>query len=439
MKLLLTPRAYLMLLGFTPLLALSTWIPFMWLVALVYLLMVLGAIIADVRATAKPADFVVSRSHDQRLSLGADNAVTVTIESLQRPAAALSVRDEYPDTFEASTQTLGEVQLEPRGQTTLRYTIRPPRRGNFRFGDTNLRWRGPFGLIRRQCRFNTAGDVRVYPNLLDIRRYELLAKRGRLSELGFRKVRLRGSGTEFERLRDYTTDDEYRRIDWNATARLSRPIVREYETEKSQNIVIMLDAGRLMRAPVGLTQKLDYTINAALMLTYVAAIRGDRVGLSVFTDTPVRYLTPRPGKAQFQRMLGVLYDIEGQPVESSYARAVADVLSRQKKRALVVMFTDIISGIGEDALVAQIGLLAPRHVPLVVTVSDPDVVALANAEVRDSTSLYERAVAEQVLDGRAITLQQLRSRGVRTLDVPADKLTVEVVNRYLALKQTGVV
>ncbi len=461
---LLTRRAVLLLLLFVPLLAAATFAPAFLPIALIYLLMVFGMLAFDWRLSPRKEHFAVQRRHDQRLSLGAENQVIVTLTNRSARTVNVEMRDEYPPTFDSSAVILNraarvEIQSEtgvrdkqpqtdakpfepsssiaPGETAHFRYTLMPPRRGNYEFGDVNLRWSGVLGLIRKQASYALRGEIKVYPNLLDIKRYELLTKRGHLTEMGLRRTRILGGGTEFERLRDYNRDDEYRKIDWKATARRNKPIVRVYETERSQNIMILLDAGRLMRAPVQRLSKLDFSVNAALMLTYVAGLRGDRVGMLTFADEAVNYLAPKAGKGQFQKMLSLLYAIEAQPVESSYGQAVAYLNSRHKKRSLVVVFTDISSGLGETALVSQVALLAPRHMPLVVTLSDSDVVALANHPITDSRTLYERALAEQALNSRELVMQSLRRRGVHTLDVSANRLTIEVINRYLEIKARG--
>jgi uncharacterized protein (DUF58 family) len=300
-----------------------------------------------------------------------------------------------------------------------------------------MRWWGVLGLIIRQARFAAATDVKVYPNLLDIRKYELLVRRGQLQEMGLRHTRMLGSGTEFERLREYQFDDEFRRIDWKAMARRGKPITREFETERSQNILCMLDVGRLMRSPVGDLAKVDYAINAVLMLSYVAGLRGDKVGLLAFADQVTHYLAPRAGKGQFYRMLALLYAVESQPVESDYTRAFAYLGTRHKKRSLIVVFSDLASGLAAKAVVAQVAPLYPRHLPLLVAISDPSVVELAHLAPVDSSSVYQRAVAEQLLDERTLIMESLRQRGVLTLDVPANELTISVVNKYLELKARG--
>jgi uncharacterized protein (DUF58 family) len=276
--------------------------------------------------------------------------------------------------------------------------------------------------------------VKVYPNLLDVRRYDLLLRRNRLQELGLRHSRMFGQGTEFERLREYLPDDEYRRINWKATARRRRPVTTEYQTERSQNIVAVLDIGRMMQSPVAHMAKLDYVVNAVLFLTYVASGKGDKVGVMTFADQVHQFIGPQHGRGQFYRILELLYAVEAQPVEPDYRRALSYLALKQRKRALVVIFTDLSGGMSMEALVSHVSVLARRSLPLVVTISDPDIHAAAGQQPDDSLSVYQRAAAAQLLDERRLALEQLERQGVLTLDVPANQLSMAVINRYLELK-----
>lgn len=461
---LFTRRALLLVLLTTPLLAVGTIAPGMLYVAIGYLALVVAMIAADRLLSPQPREFTLTRKNDSRLSLGAENRVVISITNGSRRTVRVVARDEYPPQFRAAVIVLdanalvnaGEtarakttrehpVTLRPHETVQLAYYVNPPRRGDYQFGDLNLRWWGILGLMIRQARFPAAEPVKVYPNLLDIRKYELQARKGMLQEIGLRQARMLGSGTEFERLREYQLDDEFRKIDWKATARRGKPVTREFETEKSQTVMCLLDTGRLMRPPVSdaanqsghALAKLDYAVNAVLMLSYVAGLRGDRVGLLSFADDVASYLVPKAGRGQFYKMLATLYAVESQPVESDYVRAFAYLGAKHKKRSLIVIFSDIATGIAADTLVRQIAPLSPRHVPLLVAISDPTVVQIARQMPRDSVGVYERAVAEQLVDERALILEKLRQRGVLTLDVPANQLTVAVVNKYLELKARG--
>lgn len=428
-----TPRGVLLLLLAAPILAAGTWASALQWAAGLYALLCLALLALDWRLAESTLRFEVMRQHDTKLNLGAENVIRLSVRNRSRRPAVFWLRDEPPDAFEIDNRLLsGQAAAGStwRGQ----YHVRPLRRGDYRFGDLNLRWAGPLGLAVRQARFNAAGPVKVYPNLLDVRRYDLLLRRNRLQELGLRHARMFGEGTEFERLREYLPDDEFRRINWKATARRNRPVTVEYQTERSQNVIAVLDTGRMMQSPVANIAKLDYVVNAVLLLAYVATGKGDKIGLMTFADSVARYVGPKQGRGQFYRMLELLYAVEAEPVEPDYRRALSYLALKQRKRSLVVIFTDLSGGLGMQSLVSHVSVLAKRSLPLVVTISDPDIHAAARQRPRDSLAVYQRAAAEQLLDERRVALDTLRQQGVLALDVPANQLSVAVINRYLELK-----
>lgn len=429
----ITTRALFFLLLTTPLLMASAWWPALRWLALGYGGIMLGLLVADWRRAGDVRRFRVARAHDERLSLGADNPVVVTVENRSPLPAALRVRDEAPDAFVIDTPIM-DAEIAPRGTWAGTYHVRPLRRGDYRFEKINLRWRGPLGLVLRQGAVDLTEPVKVYPNLLDIRRYDLLLRRNRLQEMGLRAVRRQGEGTEFERLREYLPDDDFRRINWKATARRNRPITAEYQTERSQTVLTAIDVGRMMQAPVHRMAKLDYVINATLLLSYVAVSKGDKVGAMSFANDVQHFVRPRQGRGQFYRILELLYGVDAEPVEPDYQRAFSYLNSRQRTRALVVIFTDLSGGMTVQTLEANVALLARRSLPLVVTISDPEVVAAAEQRPTDSLSAYQRAAAAQLMDERRLVLDRLRQRGVLVLDVPANQLSIAVIDQYLALK-----
>jgi uncharacterized protein (DUF58 family) len=436
-------RGILLLLLAAPLLAAGTWVPALEWVGLGYLGLCLGLFLLDWRLAESVSRFEVARLHDSKLSLGAENAVRLTVRNRRERGTTLQVRDEPPDAFLAD-RLLHEGTVGPRDTWAAVYHVTPPRRGDYRFGQITLRWLGPLGLVRRQGAVREIGTedgvikgeapVKVYPNLLNVRRYDLLLRQNRLRELGLRHTRLVGEGTEFERLREYLPDDDFRHINWKATARRNRPVTTEYQTERSQTILALIDTGRMMQSPVEHIAKLDYVINAALFLGYVAAGVGDKVGVMTFADDVQRFLSPRQGRGQFYRMLEFLYAVEPQPVEPNYERAFNYLAVKQRKRALVLIFTDLSGGGSMQQLLAHVSLLARRSLPLVVTISDPDVVAASRARPENSQAVYRQAAAQTLLRERRVILDRLERQGVLTLDVPANQLSIAVINRYLELK-----
>jgi uncharacterized protein (DUF58 family) len=428
-----TLRGILVLLLAAPIIALGAWLRNMEWIGWAYASFALILFALDWRLAGRVDRFDVARVHDTKLSLGAENAVTVSVRNRSRRGTRLTVRDEAPEEFKIETRVL-EGDVPPLGTWSGVYHLQPLRRGDYKFGDLHLRWLGPLKLVVRQGRVKAAEPVKVYPNLLDVRIYDLLLRRNRLQEMGLRTTRMFGEGTEFERLREYLPDDEFRRINWKATARRNRPVTVEYQTERSQSVIAVLDTGRMMQSPVADIAKLDYAVNAVLFLTYVATGKGDRVGMMSFADDVSHYLAPRQGRGQFYRMLEVLYAVDATQVEPDYRKALTYLAVKQRRRALVVIFTDLSSGASMDSLVAQVSLLARSSLPLVVTISDPDIHAASKRQPHDSLTVYQRAAATQILDERRVALDTLRRRGVLTLDVPANQLSFSVINRYLELK-----
>ncbi|HVX30160.1 MAG TPA: DUF58 domain-containing protein, partial [Nitrolancea sp.] len=380
MSLLPTRRLFLLCAATALPLALGSLLrPFLF-VALLYLLALAVVVVFDVRHGPTPGDLNVERMHERRLSLGEPNIVTLRVRWKRGETSGphrLWLRDEPPPEIPGPVPLLNGT-IEPGGAWEGRYELRPVRRGNFQFGSVWVRIETPLRLIVRQFSYPLVEPAHVYPNLRAIQRYDLLAQRGRLAELGVHRTRYLGRGNEFERLRDYQPDDEYRRINWKATARRNHPVTIEYETERSQSLLLLLDSGRLMGSPVGDLDKLDHALNSALLLAYVASKMGDRVGALAYADQVRAFVPPARGDQQFHLVLDVLHPLRALPVEADPRRMVAYLAARQSRRSLVILFTDLAAEIEADALVASLSLLARRHLVVVASLSDPDLMALAD-------------------------------------------------------------
>lgn len=453
----LTLRWYGLALLVPALLLLSAFAPVLTPLAPIYAFGLLLVTWLDRRGAGKADQFTLQRQNDQKLSLGVPNPVTLEIYSRAARSQSVTVRDEppvgMPITHNEKKSALkaeagGELVTLPRETQRLTYYLRPVKRGDYQFGDLNLRWGGPLGLYVRQAAYKTAVPVKVYPNIYEIRRYELLIQRDQLADMGLKNVRLRGEGTAFESLRDYTPDDPYRSINWKATARRGKPISTDYEPERSQRVVILLDVGRMMRGAIRVDDpngeawnmaKVDFVINSILLLSYVASRKGDQIGLLVFADQIIQYIPPAPGNAHFQKLLEAMYALGSQPVEADYAKAVTYLRAKQKKRALMILFTDLSGARASEKLLANMPRLTPQHVPLLVTIRDPVLDTEANQAPTESNAVYRRAVAEQLINERHLLLDNLQRRGVLTLDVDASKLSIEVVNRYLQIKRRAII
>ena len=390
----------------------------------------------------------VHREMNSKFSLGVENVVTLKVINRSRYPLKVRLKDDFPNEF-LFDEVVHDCYVSPMDHTDILYRLTPLRRGIYQFVDIHLRCQGILGLVVRQRRVPAVTEIKVYPNLQAVRQYELLVKRGMLHQIGLKNSRRFGEGTEMERLREYSPDDDFRRIDWKATARQRKPIVREFETERSQDVIIMLDTGRLMASPILLEAttlpsaevisqkamlKLDYAVNTTLMTAYVSTLKGDKVGLIAFADTVHQYLAPKPGKKQFLTMLETIYALPVHSVEPDFEVAFKYLASKQRKRALIILFTDILDSDSAEGIAAYVSQLSKHHLVACVTLTDSGIVELAEQKSTDSQSVYQKAIAERLLQEKQATLEILRRRGVITIDVPAHQLTMAVVNKYLELK-----
>jgi uncharacterized protein (DUF58 family) len=274
----------------------------------------------------------------------------------------------------------------------------------------------------------------VYPNLLEVRRYESLVRATLVRSGGYRAKRLPGAGREFSHYRDYNPDDDYRQVSWKATARRNKPITAVHESEFSQDIIFCLDVGRMMAARVGRLTKLDHAINAVLMLTHVSQTFQDNLGLLVFSHTVHLWLPPAKGRGQHARFLQALYSVKPELCYVNYREAFNHLIGRHPKRALTMVFTDLLDAVVSREYLDAAALLRRFHLPLTLAVADVPLQQLAAAPADSAEKMYDILVARDLLRGRAELLTSLERQGVMVLDTVPERLTIDAVNRYLALK-----
>jgi len=430
-----TPRAALLLVAPAPLIVLlrgwvATGAALAWLAACA------AAIGWDAVRAARPADLEWSRELPVKLSIGVPNGVKLTVRNRSARVARVTCRETPPPGFEGE-RAFGPLIVDPRGEHEVVLRFSPPSRGLFRFGGVGVRSLGPWRLAGWQSVAPIGQEAKVYPDIQAVRSYALLARKGALAEMGVKRMHYAGEGTEFESLREYMDGDDYRDIDWKATARRGRPIVRSFEAERSQTIVLAVDAGRLMTPRVAGLTKLDRAINAALLLAYLGTERDDLVGLLVFGRDVVRYLPPKKGHRQFLAVLEALYSVEGRVEEPDYGRAMRYLATRLSKRSLVVLFTDLVGSEPSRRLLGSLSGLMPRHLPLLVTQRNRDVEARSRGDAATESDVFAAAVAETLLADKASALRTLAARGALVLDVHPEELSVATVNRYLEVKARG--
>ncbi len=425
-----------LLLAAVPLFALGGVLPMLPAVGLGVMLALLALAVADMRRSRARDEAEVTRQAPDVLSLGVPNRVELTLHNRSGRRLRLRVKDDPPGEFD-TPERMRAVTLDPWERRTVSYLTTPRRRGDYAFGALHLRGLSRLRLAWWERTVPAEETVRVYPNLQQVREFDALARRGRLEDLGLRAIRSRGEGTEFESLREYLPDDSFRSIDWKATARRGAPITRQYQAERNQALLLMIEAGRMMSAPANDMTRVDYAVNAALMLAHVAERMGDTVGLLTFSDRVKSFVAPGRGGMQTERILEELYALEAELVEPDYAGAVSFLRSRARKRALICAFTDLVDADVSAAALSYLASLRPQHLPMVATIHDAETMALAATEPSTPGEAYEKAVAQRATGERALALARLQSRGVLVVDAAPEALAISVVNRYLTVKRRG--
>lgn len=391
------------------------------------------------------ADFFASRARRwvidvQRrlpgsLPVGVWHDVDLRISHSNSGTLVATLFDHYPSSCEVEGLP-HNFALAPERFALAKYRVRPLSRGEKRFPHVELRIASPFRLWLRKYYVGQEQTVRVYPNFAEITHYALLAIDNRLSQLGILRRRRRGEGLEFHQLREYREGDSQRQIDWKATARMRKLISRDYQDERDQQIMFLIDCGRRMSAQDEMLSHFDHALNAVLLLSYVALRQGDAAGLMTFATETARFVAPRKAQTTVNVFLNTLYDLQPGPHTADYYRAAVEIAQRIKKRSLIVIISNLRDE-DEEALLPAIRLLKRRHIVLFANLRERVVRQIMEKPVHDFTDALTYAAAMDYSVLRVAVQQRLQRSGARILDVEPERLAVSLVNRYLELKRAG--
>ncbi len=376
----------------------------------------------------------LARRVPHALALGVRTEVSLRILNRATRHIRLEIHDHHPASLEAEGLPRA-VALGAGGWTELRYQVRAVARGEARFGRAEARLASPLALWQVTRRAGEETPVRVYPNFQALARYTLLATDNRLSQIGVLQVRRRGEGTEFHQLREYREGDPQRAIDWKATARTGRLIAREYEEDKDQRVLVVIDCGRRMASKDAELSHFDHTLNAALLLGHVALRQGDAVGMLTMGGVQ-RYLEPRKSVAAVHAMLNRAYDLEPTLAVPDYDLAAREVMRHMRRRALVILLTNLRDE-DDQTLLPALRLLATRHLVVLASLREAILGRALSARVDSFDRALTHAAAADYLALRERVFRRISAAGVMALDVEPERLPIALVNRYLELKREG--
>jgi uncharacterized protein (DUF58 family) len=392
--------------------------------------------VLDAAAGVRPGRLVLERRHPPVVVAGTEATITWVVRSEAGRPVRLHVADLLAPSLRAGARRF-TVRLPAGDQARVTTTLRPLRRGRFELSSMTLRIEGPLGLGARQRQVPIPTVLRVHPPFRSKDEAEIKIRRGRILEVGLRSARGVGGGTEFEQLREYGPDDEFRRIDWTATARTGKPIVRTYRAERNQTVVVMLDNGRIMAGRVDGVPRVEHAMDAVMMLTAVATRLGDRCGLVTF-DRRVRGVVPPARHVdQVSRVTEAMYALEPELSESDYTGAFAEVVARYRRRAMLVLMTDLDEQAVADSVLPALPLITRTHLVIVAAVRDPQVEAWATGPVADDEEAYRRVAAVRSTTERERTAARLRALGATVVDAAPGRLANDLADAYLVAKSTG--
>lgn len=400
---------------------------------LVLLLLTIVVAIDALLVYGKKDGIVAERLTTDRFSIGDENKVVLSIRNNYSFPASLGVIDELPDQFQERSW---RRKLKIAGQSTdeIVYFLRPTTRGEYVFHDINVFVTAPLRLVKRKYVFSAEQAVKVYPSYIQMRRYHLLAVANRLQELGVRRMRQLGHSMEFEQIKEYVRGDDYRTINWKATARKEALMVNNYTDERSQQIYCMINKGRVMKMPFSGMTLLDHAINASLVLSNVALVRQDKAGLITFAENLDSFVQADKKPTQMNQVLETLYKQQTRFLEPDFEKLFSVIRTRITNRSLLVLFTNFESMESLERELPALRKIARYHLLLVVFFENTELQALTEQKVATLEDIYIKTIAEKFAFEKRLMVKELQKNGILSVLSSPENLTVNTINKYLELK-----
>lgn len=412
---------------------------------LVWDALVLVAAVYDGRRLPAPRLITVERSWSNAPALDSTTEIELALTQQSEIVVDVRLTDDLPEAFAAAPATHG-LQALPGIRSAVRYSMEPRERGDARAGGVFVRYTSPLRLVERWAVAPLEQTVRIYPALRQGEEQEIFLARSRQIDLQLRQQRQRGLGREFESLREYVEGDDLRNVCWTATARRGQMITRQFQTERSQAVWMVLDAGRLLRGTIEpdgdgtvAHSKLDYACSTAVALAQLAMYSGDRVGLLVYGRGIQQRLLPGRGASHLRNFVESLSQARAESNEADHLRATALLNRLQPRRSLILWITDLAETAMRPEVIDGAMQLLHRHVLLFVAMAQPDVEAMAQARPRTVAQMFRTSAAQELAGRRELLLARLREQGALTLDLDPRHLTAPVLNEYLRVKERAMV
>lgn len=404
-------------------------------VFLAYNLVLLLLVVIDYKITPGKKSIEVIRECDKKFSLGVENNISLCIKNRSSSKIKVKVADEIPEYIESSDLNM-EIIVNGFSDAKASYYVIPRKRGEYIFGNVHVKYSGILKLCSKYYRCESTESYKVYPNMRDLSRVDFRDLKKALVVDGVLRNKVYGIGTEFESLREYNIDDDYRKLNWMATARSNKLIVNNYDPEKNQHIYILMDSSRVMNSEINYIKKLDYAINASLMLAEFALKKGDLTGLLVFDSEIRRHVKPNKGIKHFQSIADSLYNIKEEFVSADYNMAMSYLYKNQRKRGLLCIFTELTNIEETKKIIKALKVYSAGYSPLVITIKDTGLNKILTKNIKDSDDVFDKIAADKFVQERQKMKKMLSASNIPCIDVEPDKLSIAIINKYLGMKSS---
>lgn len=380
----------------------------------------------------------VERITPERLSNGDDNEINIVLNNKYPFAINTTIIDELPFQFQERNFFIKQ-QISKNSNQTASYKLQPKQRGIYEFGKVNVFATTSIKILSKRYKFTLNQKVTVYPSFLNLRKHELMASRTAMLPNGLKRTRKIGQSSEFEQIKEYVLGDDLRHVNWKATAKKQHLMVNHYQEEKAQNVYLLLDKGRTMKMPFDGMTLLDYAINAALMLANIAVKKQDKAGLLTFEKKTDAFVKADNKPLQIRKIMEALYHIDTNFRESDYQYLLTDSLKKIQKRSLLILFTNFET---LDALKRQLPYLrslAKRHVVLTVIFENTLLNEVYSRKINTTKDIYVQTIAAKFVHEKQLILQELQLHGIKTVYTKPADLSVNLLNKYLEIKQLEII
>jgi uncharacterized protein (DUF58 family) len=374
----------------------------------------------------------------EKLSNGDENELSIHLQNFYPFKVNVNVIDEIPHQFQRRDLSF-KTNIESGGKKVIEYRIRPVKRGEYSFGTVNVFASSPLGFLSRRFRFSGDALVPVYPSYIQMRKYELMAISDRLTDSGIKRIRRVGQNREFELIKEYVSGDDFRTINWRATARKNHLMVNHFQDERSQQVYSVIDKGRVMQMPFNGLSLLDYAINASLVISNIAIKKSDKAGLITFQHKIGSTVPAGKQNKQMLRILETLYNQKTAYRESDFSSLYAHIRRKVTQRSLLLLYTNFESIYGLQRQLPYLKSLANQHLLVVIFFENTEMRSLLEAPASNLKEIYHKAVAEKFSYDKKLIVKELTKFGIQALLTPPENLTVNTINKYLELKARGMI